>query len=153
MSDSLIPRDLVQRVRVLQMIWVALLVMCLLALGLFWYLHDQQMLVIEWREDVPIALILAGAALVLVVLSLILPDYLAHQIHPEMRPSFNGFQVACLVRGALLEAAVIMQAVAYLIEGEWWSLALGGSIALLMLGALPTRDTATRWIHRQDHLR
>jgi hypothetical protein len=127
--------------------------MCLLALGLFWYLRDEQKLVIEWREDVPLALILAGVALVLVVLSLILPDHLAHQVHPEMRPSFNGYQVACLIRGAFLEAAVIMQAVAYLIEGEWWSLALGGSIALLLLGAMPTRDTATRWIHRQAHSR
>jgi hypothetical protein len=155
MSDSLIPRDLPQRVRVLQLIWIALIAMSALILGVFWYLRDEAKFQVEIPPNLPVSLSLIAVSigLLLALLAFTIPDPVAHQVRPTMKPSFETYQVACLIRGALLEGGIVLQAVAYLLEGEWWSLAVGGALLLFLIGAVPTRDTATRWIHRQAHLR
>ena len=148
-----IPRDLPQRVRTLQAIWFALVIASAIILAVFWYLRDEVRLAGPWQEDFSIALILAGVGLLLTLLAFVIPNPVAAQVLPGHRPSFATYQVAWLVRVALLEGATQMQGVAYLLEGEWGSLALGGAILLILLGSMPTRDAATRWLQRAglDH--
>lgn len=146
-----IPHDLPQRVRTLQVIWFALFLASAVLLVVFWYLRDEAKVMGPWKENFSIALILAGIGLVLTLLAFIIPKHVADQVLPGHRPSFQTYQVAWLVRVALLEGATQMQGVAYLLEGESGSLILGGALLLLLLGAMPSRDTATRWIQREGH--
>src|SRR5262245_30408921 len=114
MSDSLIPRDLPQRVRVLQLVWIALIVLSAMMLGVFWYLRDEAKFQVDIPPNLPVslALIAAGVGLVLAFLAFTIPDPIAHQVRPTMKPSFETYQVACLIRGALLEVGIVLQAIA-----------------------------------------
>ena len=45
-----------------------------------------------------------------------------------------------IVRGAMLEGPGLLNAIVYLIEGQWWSMAIVGVILAWMIGGLPTMD-------------
>lgn len=45
-----------------------------------------------------------------------------------------------VVRGAVLEGPGLLNAIAYLIDGQWWSLAIVGVMVVWMLGGFPSMN-------------
>lgn len=146
MSPPVLPADLDQRVKVLQTIWLALVAGTVTLLGVFYFLRQQPDFALRVAAPVPLAAIFAGVGGLLAVLAFVVPERIA--AHQE--PSFGVFQTARIVQGALLESAGVLQGVAYLLEGQPWSLGVGGLMVLLLLFVTPTRNAATRWLQRRS---
>lgn len=163
MKQSVVPSNLPQQVRVLQQIWLALTMGLVAACVVFWYLREQKVLeeqrpvgngppvvlpadehgdVHDPLEEVPLAGILAGVGGLTLLLGLILPP----QLGAKMPATFAAYQSQAIIQAALFEGAGMMQGIAYLLEGQWWSLALAGVCILFLIFTMPTRDSATRWI-------
>jgi hypothetical protein len=59
------------------------------------------------------------------------------------------FRAVTIVQTALPEAAAIFNILAYLLEGEVWSLAIAAGLVLWMALSLPTRGRVMQWLDRQ----
>jgi hypothetical protein len=86
-----------------------------------------------------------------------LPSYLAPPGAPpqgETQLLCGVYQVSLILGAALLEGAAFFALVAYLLEGNPWSLAAAGLLVLGLLLKIPTRSRLQNWVEGQrDRLR
>jgi hypothetical protein len=59
------------------------------------------------------------------------------------------FQTRLIIGFAMLEGAAFLQAIAYMVEGQLFSLAIGLALVLVMAMAFPTRSRLENWIERR----
>jgi len=145
MTQPVIPPDLPQRVKVLQTIWFALVFGTAMALVVFYLLRAYG--VFQPAVDgFPLAPVFAAIGGVLVVLAFVVPDRAAAQ----QPVSLGAYQASRIVQGGLLEGAGFLQGIAYLLEGQAWSLALGALPVALLVALTPTQLSATRWLQRRS---
>lgn len=65
-----------------------------------------------------------------------------------------GLYVTRLIIGyAVLEGAAFFNLIAYLLEGNWWSLAIAAALVALMLAAYPTRARIRQWVEDREQLK
>jgi hypothetical protein len=64
----------------------------------------------------------------------------------DLRTLLRLYQTRLIVGLAILEGAALFNAVAYLIAGQWWSLAVVGVLLALMLTSFPTRMGIEQWL-------
>lgn len=95
-------------------------------------------------DGTPIAsLIMGGFAAMDVAAAMIIPARMqpASRRYEDLLGIWRG---RTIIRLAALQGAALANLVGYLIEGKWWSLAIVGTVVLLMLANFPT---ATRLKH------
>lgn len=99
-----------------------------------------------------ISLIGLGGALISFVLHLAVPRKVA-PVAPASSPTLDdlyGVYLTRLIIGlGLLEGAVFLNLIAYLLEQNWWSLAVAGGLLFWMLAMFPTRTRVEQWIESQ----
>jgi hypothetical protein len=91
----------------------------------------------------------AGFAVVIVLLRIAVLGVLGRQrgsSAPETLALVRLYQVRMIVGLAMLEGAALFNAVAFLLEGHWWSLAVVGVLLAFMLAAFPTRMAVQQWL-------
>jgi hypothetical protein len=76
-------------------------------------------------------------------------DLLARVPPPVTQRLVGGYATQALVRGALLESAGMLSAMAFLLEAHWISLTLWGAAILGILLAFPTSTRLQRWLETQ----
>ncbi len=59
------------------------------------------------------------------------------------------FVTRTIVGSALLEGGALANLIAYMLEGQWFSLVLGIVLALGIAAGVPTRDGVESWVERQ----
>lgn len=106
-------------------------------------------------EDAFLSMILGGISLGPIVMSLVLPSLISPEriqsrqtgagssVSPEMVP-YQVMFTRVLLRSGILEGAALLNLIAYLLEGQWWSIGLAGVILLILLTNFPT---ASRFHH------
>jgi hypothetical protein len=102
-----------------------------------------------------IAYIAAAFAAASVVAQLIVPDALAAaalKANPkrDAETVCGVYQIRMIIALALLEGAAFFNVVALMIAHTWWSLAIAGSLLLLMLARFPTRIRVEHWMETQQ---
>lgn len=96
-----------------------------------------------------------GAAMMLSA-QLVVPNAISRSIAPKQESvasnsSFCTAYLSGLMVGlALLEGAAFFNLVAYIIEGNWWSLAITGVLVFAMLAKFPTSTRVQHWIETQQ---
>jgi hypothetical protein len=65
---------------------------------------------------------------------------------------YGLYQIQLIVGDAMLEGATFLQLIAYLLEGQPWSLAVAGLLVALLLLRTPVRTRVERWVERQQAL-
>jgi hypothetical protein len=93
---------------------------------------------------------------------LILPGILESAWRKQVgRPGSDGgapdqwwalYQTRLIMRSALLEGAAFFQLIAYLIEGQPWSLGVGLGLLVVLLTQFPTRGGVEWWVESQRDL-
>lgn len=58
----------------------------------------------------------------------------------------DRYQSAVMIRGAMLEGCAFMNLSAYIIDRQWWSVAIAGGCVCLMAVMFPTRDKLREYI-------
>ena len=62
---------------------------------------------------------------------------------------FSGYQMAHIIRSAILEGAAFFATATYLLEGLWWSLVVAVVLLLYILAGFPTRSRAEDAVERE----
>ncbi len=62
------------------------------------------------------------------------------------------YQIRMIIRYAILEGGAFANLVAYMLERNWWSLAIVGGLVFLMLTMFPTRTRLEHWLETQRML-
>ena len=62
------------------------------------------------------------------------------------------YQVRLIISAALLEGACFFNLIAYMIDMQWWSLAIAGVFLAINLSTIPTKDGVESWIQQQLEL-
>lgn len=65
---------------------------------------------------------------------------------------FGVYQTKLIISLALLEGGAFLNNVAYIVAGQWWSLATAGILLLMMAIQFPTRNRLEYWVHEQLQL-
>lgn len=67
----------------------------------------------------------------------------------KLMPFVGGYQTALIIRSAILEGAAFFCLVAYMIEGQTWSLVGAGVLLLFILTGVPTRSRIEDAVERE----
>ncbi len=102
-----------------------------------------------------ISLFLAGFAGVLLVIHLIVPVAIVRPLTAGDGRLTEGDWLRLLhsitvTRLAILEGATFLNVVAFILQHNWWSLAITGGLLLWMLPLFPTRTRVEHWIETQQ---
>jgi hypothetical protein len=62
------------------------------------------------------------------------------------------FQQKTIIESALVEGAAFFNLIAFLTEGQWWSLAVAGVLLAVLLVPFPTYDRVENWVRYQLEL-
>jgi F0F1-type ATP synthase membrane subunit c/vacuolar-type H+-ATPase subunit K len=105
-----------------------------------------------------ISLLAAVVAGMLFVAHLVVPgmvgrSVLTADVRADDAKLMGVFQAQLLIRLALLEGAAFLNLVVFLIEHNWWSLAIAGGLVFWMLSLFPTRTRVAHWMEDQRALR
>jgi hypothetical protein len=98
-------------------------------------------------------------AVIQVVLSFVLPNVQDANMRKGMArgegpkdadlPLWGRYQIRLIIRSTLLESAAFLQAIAYIIEGQAFSIALALVLLMLLVLLRPTGDGVETWIQSQ----
>jgi hypothetical protein len=146
LPPSGVPTDLFPRLRIFRFIWFAatgVLALALVAVGVLCEPGNPES---AGRTLSVVGLIVAP---IWAVLAFVLPDWQAARSYPNLSGTFELYRAGRFIEAGYLLGAGAIQVFAYRDDGQWWSLALGGALVLLMLAFTPTRDRAVRWFQRR----
>ncbi len=62
------------------------------------------------------------------------------------------YHTRLIFSGALPEGIAFFNIIAYMIEGQWWSLAFAGACLAVVAGNFPSKDGVETWIRQQQEL-
>jgi hypothetical protein len=109
-----------------------------------------------------VSYVLAGMAALTFVMFLILPGMLESSWRKQFaRPNSDGgepgqwwglYQTRLIIRCALLEGTAFAQLIAYMLEGQQWSLGLALGLLVALLAQFPTRSGVEGWVETQRDL-
>lgn len=156
---SVDPQSIAPRVRVMQIIVLALTIGCLAALVMMAFLRSQQQ--DAARSQAPF-LTYCGLAMCIAVVAgkLVVPpaviaggrSRLAGQ--PTAETDTDGllgiYQTGMIIGCALLEGGAFFMAVAYLLEGQPLALGIGLAMALGVAAHFPTPERVAAWLENQQ---
>ena len=159
MSDPSLPDPYALRLRVMRILHAAL------CLGVLFFLVIVLALgpLIRPPPDVPlISYLIAGFAVVSCALAWFMPNVgtasaRRQQIGTDQPGSGRDhwwmvYQTRLILRCAPLEGGAFAQFIAYLLEGQPFSLGLGVALFLLLALQFPTRERVERWVEVQEDL-
>jgi hypothetical protein len=63
-----------------------------------------------------------------------------------------AFQQKTIIESALVEGATFFVLISFLVEGQWWSLALAGVLVALNVIPFPTYERVENWVRHQLEL-
>src|SRR5262249_25101156 len=152
-----------QRLMTLRIIHAALVMGCLFFAGMAVFMRQQQPAV---PVDPPMVSYLGvGMALMTGMTYLFLPNMIVANCGPQMAGAdepqassadvtgyWNILQSSFIVGAALLEGTIFFQLVAYLLEGQPWTLGVAGVFWLGLVLKFPTESGCTRWMETQRDL-
>lgn len=105
-----------------------------------------------------VSLVMAGMTLAEIVPFFLIPGQLERS--PQLLqfgPPGEGltghhslYRGQLIIRLALLEGACFMNTIAYIIEHNWWSLAIVGGLLLIMLMMFPTRTRVEHYVESRE---
>jgi hypothetical protein len=153
MEDPLTPR-----LRVMQIITVALVLGVAVFLGIVLYLvqvQNQGRGTMTPPPDLPVlSLMAAGFLAVLTVASFLVPAGVVRKslrgiTDTNWEPDLGVYQVALIVGLAMLEGACFFNCIAYLLEAQPYTLGCIGIGLLLMLARFPTESRVRLWRDNQ----
>jgi hypothetical protein len=150
------PLAIAPRVRVMQIIIVALAMGCFTALAVMFLIRDPAA-----AKANPPMLTYTGLAFCasIVVARLIVPGMIMAGFRarlagqPEahsLEPWLGAYQTRMIVAAALLEGGAFFMAIAYLVEGHTLAMAVGGALALAVAAHLPTAAGVAAWVDQQQ---
>lgn len=67
----------------------------------------------------------------------------------ESRVHLAVYQTRTILRYALCEGAAFANLIAYMVEHNWWSLAVAGGLVFIMLAMFPSRIRLEHWLETQ----
>lgn len=141
--------QLVQQVRVMQIIVFAL-AMGVVTLGLVVLLVVGP----SERQEVPgkefepfISYVGAAAAVVCTVVGVVLP----RQMSRQMPHTVETYQTTLIIGAALFEGPAFLNVMAYMLEGQAFSLAIAAVLLVFILLLFPTASRVEEWI--ENHRR
>jgi hypothetical protein len=67
----------------------------------------------------------------------------------QLMPFLGGYQTALIIRSAILEGAAFFCLIAYMQEGQLWSLVCAGVLLLFVLAGMPTRSRVEDAVERE----
>lgn len=73
-------------------------------------------------------------------------------LSPDEKSLCAAYQTRLIVAAALVEGAAFMFLIAYMIEGNWISLAAGVACLVLLAAKFPTENGVRRWMEAQQEL-
>jgi hypothetical protein len=153
------------RLRTMRIIVFAMCLGILLFLGLALYLRSTG----EYEQKEPtltLSYFTAGLAVLCVVMSVVVPALMEsawrrtapRELGPAPPPGelsaaevrwWGLYQTRLIVRSALLEGPCFALLVAYLIEGQLWTVAVAVVVLLLLAAGFPTESGVRDWVERQ----
>jgi hypothetical protein len=107
-----------------------------------------------------ISLIMLGFTLMELVPFFLVPSFIRAD-NPQIRQSLAArsqegltehhavYRIQTIIRLALIEGACFANTIAYIIEHNWWSLALVGGLLFIMLTLFPTRTQIEHYVESQ----
>jgi hypothetical protein len=106
------------------------------------------------RFDQPLSLIGAGGAALLFVLHFVVPKQMVQLAVRSTQPTDESdwlgvYRGREIIGRALLEGAGFFNNIAFLVDKNWWSLAVVGFLVFWMLITFPTRTRVEQWIETQ----
>jgi hypothetical protein len=150
------PQSIAPRVRVMQIIVVALAMGCFTALAAMFSLRDAN----AAKPDPPVLTYLGLAFCASVVVArLIVPRAIVSAVRARLaeqqrtdsvEPLLGAFQSRMIVAAALLEGGAFFMAVAYLLEGHALALGVGAALALAVAAHFPTVMGVAAWVDEQQ---
>ena len=152
--------QLAPRVRVMQIIIIALAMGCAAVLFVMYFIRDAQ----APAPAMPIMTYVSLAfAAMSVTMRLIIPRMMTAMGRKRLlqfdepqivEPLLQLFQTQMIVGAALLEGAVFFLAVSYMIEGNLLCLAVGAALTLAVAVQMPTVGGVASWVtQQQDQIR
>jgi len=110
----------------------------------------------ELRADRPLTLIALAVALGTLAARIIVPGVVAAQMlrqlarqkpeGPDWKALFGVYQATLILKAAILEGAIFLLVIAYMVEHSRWTLALAAAFLLLLLMHMPTPGRVDNWI-------
>lgn len=106
----------------------------------------------EESDEMFLSLFGVGFALLMYVMHLIVPGIVARSAAAQLSENADDLawcgvlQTKSIIGLAMLEGAAFLNIVACMVEHNWWSLAVAGTLAVLMLIQFPTRTRVEQWI-------
>jgi hypothetical protein len=145
------PFDLGQRVRVMQILAVALVLGVVVFAGIVFVTGALN----QPPQGGFLSFFGGGVAAVMIVLHFVVPGIMANNAAQESSAASDEdrwcgmYQVKLIIGMAMLEGAAFLNLVACMAEHNWWSMAVTGALVLLMLLQFPTRTRVEQWIETQ----
>jgi hypothetical protein len=105
-------------------------------------------------DDPMLAYIAAGATVVVMLMSSVLPQAVAaqqlraqsRQIREAPRQPLAGMYVTrTILRGAPLEGAAFFNLIAYIVSGQWWTLGIVAVLMAMLLVPFPSQTDFENW--------
>jgi hypothetical protein len=157
-----------QRVRVMQIILLALVGGCLIFMIIAVIIRQGGGMNPLARDPIITYIALAFGVIVLVnsfILSKVMTskgrlriiespktDPATGTIHDETTDLYDLYQTRMIVTAAPREGGAFFLLIAYLIEGNIWSLLGAGLMVIILLAMFPTVTTVNRWVEEQQEL-
>jgi hypothetical protein len=111
------------------------------------------LLVSDGKPDDPlVALVMAVMVIGEVPVFFILPPQQLKREQGELfdaKKELQRYSGAMLLRYALCNGGGFANLIAYLVAGQWWSLAIAGGLWLVMLAMFPTRTKVEHWLENR----
>lgn len=93
-------------------------------------------------------------AVVAFALHLIVPGIVAKQQRQRTSEEnvYGLYQTKTIISLSILDGAACLNIVAFIVEHNWWTLAVAGGLVFWMLAMFPTRTRVEHWIETQQML-
>lgn len=145
--NTYIPPDITKDVRGMQVLAGALM------LGLMVFAGIAVFVIGPKPGESLVAAVMAGMVLIELPLFFILPQT-ALKREPgdkfDVQKELGRYSGAMLMRYALCEGAAFVNIVAYIVAGQWWSLAVAGLMWLVMVAMFPTQTKVEDWLENRQ---
>lgn len=105
-----------------------------------------------------VSLIMAGVTLAQIVPFFVIPAQMANSpqspqtgnLGEGLTEHHSLYRGQLIIRLAILEGACFMNTIAYIIEHNWWSLAIVGGLLFIMLLLFPTRTRIAHFVESRQ---
>lgn len=98
-----------------------------------------------------VSMIMAGFAFIQLIAAGVVPPLVGQvSIGATISDLIMTYRTRLILRYALCEGGCFANLVAYIVEGQWWTLAIVAALVFVLLTMFPTRTSLEHWIETQQ---